>query len=206
MTRMVEMHVPVYEKKGPVYRLARFMRVGADVESTRQLLPALGALSRAPCVVFMAGEARHFMCFEDLKQADAKTGINMSWGYEVLEVDERKHDGEEDLQTRMMPTSTAMVFFDKKGSLTCLPIRDYMAEYPQVVPASQMLRYMEHLTRRQAELLLRLVGQVSFVNVVAEQVSSTERVALPANGVAHLIRAQLRLREARFGWESAMEA
>lgn len=197
MPSAVQIHVPVYEKTGHAYRLEHFMRVGLSVESTRQLIPALGALVRAPSVVFVAGECRHFMCFEDGGAADAKTGLNVRWGYEKQAVEDRKHDGEEDMQTRLMWTSTAMAFFDRSGRLTCLPIRDYLEEYPSVVPGSQMLKVMERIAQNQARALLRLVGQLCLVNVVCGEVASTERVSLAGCGAQQIAGARLCMREAR---------
>lgn len=195
MQRAVELHVPVYEKKQHVYRLSRFMRVGADVPNTRMLQPALAALGRAPCVVFGAGDVRHYMCFEDRALEDAKTARNMRWDFAEAVVDERSHDGEENGHTRMMPTATSLAFFDEAGRMRCLPIRDYLAEYPQAVLASQMLQQMAQIAARQVQVLQRLVGQLCFVNVLSEEVSSTERVV-----VGSLANIRLRRREARFGW------
>lgn len=197
--RVVEIHTPVYEKQGHVYILRRFMRVGAEVHTTRELLPALRQLLHAPSVVFSAGEARHFMVFGDSKAEHSKTGINMRWGFEETPVLERNLDGEVDMKTTMMPTRTAMTFFDAAGRLTSLPIMDYMQEFPQFVTASQMLVHMEHIARRQGKALLRLVGQLCFVNVVREEVSSTERVSVGAS-VTEIGSARLRLRAARFVW------
>ena len=199
---LVEIHTPVYEKQGHVYILRRFMRVGAEVFTTRELLPALRQLLHAPCVVFSAGEARHFMVFGDSKAAHSKTGINMRWGFDEMPVLERNLDGEVDLKTTMMPTRTAMTFFDGAGRLTSVPIMDYMQEFPQFVTASQMLVHMEHIAVRQGNALLRLVGQLCFVNVVGGEVSSTERV-LVGKSVTEIGSARLRLRAARFVWSEA---
>ena len=50
--------------------------------------------------------------------------------------------------------------------------------------------------------LLRLVGQLCFVNVVGGEVSSTERV-LVGKSVTEIGSARLRLRAARFVWSEA---
>lgn len=201
MQALLQMHVPVYNKHPSehVYLLHSFLQVAAVPRSIKMMLGSIKETARAPSVVFVAGDSTTFMCFHDTEQDHAKTGRNITLPYPVSAVHIASHDGEDsDSGYCMMPTHSAVAFFSE-GTLHTLPVKDYLVSFPLCIPCCSMRVHMLNIARRQGQVYLRLLKQVQFLNIHADNVLSSEHVSLKdpqANMPSALSQIHLRLHQA----------